>query len=188
MRLDQESGGIIQDVPVRPRHRVVAGQNHLLGPGVEHFAVLGRLAQVHYYRAGPSRAGDVVGLGHDPGNVLGFGHQIGVFGHRVGDAHDVGLLKGIGANGVHTHLAGHHYQGHRVHHGIGYGGDHVCGPGARGHQADPHLARGDGIALGCVPGGLLVAGQREVEAHLLVDGVVGGQDGPSWNAEDLRDP
>ena len=55
------------------------------------------------------------------------------------------------------HLAGDGHHGHAVHVGVGDAGDQVGGARTRGGQADPHLARGAGVAVGRVAGALLVA-------------------------------
>jgi hypothetical protein len=53
-------------------------------------------------RPAPARAaggGDVERLADGPGDVLGLGDQEVVLGDRLGDAGDVGLLEGVGADG-----------------------------------------------------------------------------------------
>ena len=167
---------------------IVPGENHLLGPGVDHLLVLGGLGQVDQDRARSAGLGDVEGLGHDPGDVLCLGDQVGVLGHGVGDAHNIGLLEGVRADGCHTHLAGDHHHGNGVHHGIGYGGDHVGGPGPGGDQADPDPTGGDGVPFGRVPGRLLMTDQGEPESDRIIDGVVGGEDGASRNPEYVCNP
>ena len=110
-----------------------------------------------------------------------------MLGHRVGDAHDVRLLEGVGTNGLNAHLTGDNHHRHGIHVRVGDGGDHVRGTRAGGHQAHAHLASGQRIALGGMAGGLLVAHEHETELRAVVDLMVDGQDRAAGDAEDVLD-
>ncbi len=86
-----------------------------------------------------------------------------MLGDRQGDAGDVDLLEGIGADDRRGYLAGDGHDGRRVHIGRGQAGDQVGRAGARGGDADAHLAGGAGIAIGGVGRSLLVAHQDVVD-------------------------
>ena len=105
--------------------------------------------------------------------------------HR--DAADVSFLESIGADGRTRDLAGDRHHGHRVHMSIGDGRDEIGRAGAaRGHAyADP--ACRCGVALGGVPGGLLVAHEDVADLGGVHEGVVCREDGATRNAEDHLD-
>ena len=96
----------------------------------------------------------------------------------VGDAHDIRLLEGISADGLHAHLTGNHDHGHGVHVRVRNGRDHVCGTRAGSHDAHAHLASGQCVAFGGVAGGLLVAHKHEAELRVVFDLVVDGRIAP----------
>ena len=110
-----------------------------------------------------------------------------MLGHRVGDAHDIRLLEGISADGLHAHLTGNHDHGHGVHIRVRDGRDHVRGTRAGSHDAHAHLASGQCVAFGGVAGGLLVAHKHEAELRVVFDLVVDGQNRAARNAEDVLD-
>ena len=118
------------------------------------------------------------------GDVGGLGDQEAVLGDRHGDAADVGLLEGVGADGGAADLAGDGDDRHRVHVRVGDRGDQVGRAGTGGRHADADLAGHHRVALGRVAGALLVP--DEDVAHLLgvVERVVRGQDRPARDAED----
>ena len=78
---------------------------------------------------------------------------------RHGDALDVGLLEGVGADQVGRHLAGDAHDRRRVEVGVGDRRDQVGRAGAGGGDGDAHLAGGARVALRHVAGALLVAHQ-----------------------------
>ena len=63
----------------------------------------------------------------------------------------------------------------------------LVAPGPGGRQRHPDPARGLGVALGRMPGTLLVAG-LDVGQVGVVERVVGGQVGATGDAEDVLDP
>ena len=107
--------------------------------------------------------------------------------HRVGGAHNVGLLEGVGADGVHAHLTGDDDQRYGIHVRIRDWGDHIGCARAGGDDAHAHLAGGQRIAFGCMAGGLFVAHQHEVELRVVLDFVIHRQNGAARNAEDVFD-
>src|SRR5699024_2835085 len=92
--------GIGGPVPLHGRARV-GGVDDVLGDVDEH-------------RAGASRGGDVERLADHAGDLGGLGDQEVVLGHRLGDAGDVGLLEGVGADRGGGDLAGDADHRHRV--------------------------------------------------------------------------
>ena len=111
------------------------------------------------------------------GRSLASLHQVAVLDDGQGDAGDVGLLEGVEPDEMAAHLSGDGHHGHAVHVGVGDGGDQVGGAGAGGGQADAHLARGPGVAVGRVARALLVPDQDVVDVE-IVEGVVEGDDLP----------
>ena len=167
---------------------VVAGQDHALRPRVVHLTDLRGLRQIDEHRAGTAGVGDVVGLGEHARDVLRVGHQIRMLDHRVGGAYDVGLLEGIGADGVGADLAGDDHHRHGIHIRVGDRGQHIGCARAGGHDAHAHAAGGHGVSLGGVSGGLLMAHQQETELRIVLDRVVDGQNRAARDAEHILDP
>ena len=97
----QQLGGLADQGRVALGHRVVAGQVEVgrLGPVPLHGGVGDVLGHVDQHRAGPAGGGHVEGLGHHPGDVGAVGDQPVVLGDAHGDAGDVALLEGVGADG-----------------------------------------------------------------------------------------
>ena len=146
------------------------------------------LGHIDQHRPGAAAGGDQEGLGHDTADVARVAHHPGVLHDRQGDAEDVGLLEGIGADGGTGHLTGDHHHRHRVHLGGGDAGHQVGGAGTGGAKADAHLTSGAGIGIGRVGAALLVAHQDVLQpaASLgLVQLVVDGQDRATRVAEDV---
>ncbi len=173
---------------MRSGHRPVAGQVQRGRPDVtgEH---RGRclqdvLGQVDQDRPGPARRGDVERLGDRAGDLIGGLDKEVVFGDRHRDAADVSFLEGVGADRRARHLAGDRHHRHRIHVGIRDRRDQVrrARPGRR--DAHPHPSGGLGIALGGVPGTLLVADQDVAEAFGVVQRVVQREDRAAGDAED----
>ncbi len=188
VRLLEQLRRVGQHTAVRLGGRIVAGQNHALRPGVVHRAGLRGLGDVHHHRSRTAGTRDVVRLGQHARNVLRAGDQIRVLHHRVGGAHDVGLLERVGADGVHAHLAGDDDHRNGIHVRVGDRGDHVRGARSGGHDAHADLAGGQRVAFGRMAGGLLVAHQHEAELRIVLDGIVDGQNRAAGNAEDVLDP
>ena len=191
---DQRAAGLVQqarrpahgvDVPLRPGPE--PGEGQLLR--VLEVADVGGdvLGDVDQHRAGAPGAGDVEGLPHHPGQVLDVHHQVVVLGDGHGDPGGVGLLEGVLADHVGGHLPGQDHHGHRVHHRRGDPGDHVGGPRAGGADADPHLARGPGVAVRHVRRPLLVAAEDVLEGVVPED-VVQRDHGPPGHPEERVHP
>ena len=130
--------------------------------------------------------GDLEGFADGGGDVFGAGDEEVVLGDGQGDAGDVDLLEGVGAEDLGGDLAGDADDGDGVEHGGGDAGDEVGGAGAGGGHADADLAGGAGVAVGHVGGALLVADEDVVDGE-LAQGVVDGQDGSAGIAEDGGD-
>ena len=138
-------------------------------------------------RTGPGRPDlrDLEGLAEHGRDVFGAGGEEVVLGDGQGDAGDVDLLEGVGAEDLGGDLSGDADDGDGVEHGRRDAGDEVGGAGAGGGHADADLARGAGVAVGHVRGALLVADEDVVDRE-LAQGVVGGEDGSAGVAEDRR--
>ena len=83
--------------------RVVAGKVELVdrrGPVPLHGGVGDVLGEVDEHRPGPARGGHVEGGGHHTGDVVDVLDQPVVLGDAHGDAGDVALLEGVGADGA----------------------------------------------------------------------------------------
>ncbi len=117
--------------------------------------------------AGAAGAGDLEGLADGGGDVFGAGDEEVVLGDGQGDAGDVDLLEGVGAEDFGGDLAGDGDDGDAVEHGGGDAGDEVGGAGAGGGHADADAAGGAGVAVGHVGGALLVADEDVVEVGNL---------------------
>ena len=91
------------------------------------------------------------------------------------DADGVALLEGVHANRGGRHLSADDDQRNAVHVGGGNAGHGVRQAGAGGDQRDADIARGAGVAIGGVDGGLFVAHQHMLNSVLLVESVVNVQ-------------
>ena len=123
-------------------------------------------------------------LGNGPGDVIGVGNKVIVFGDRHRDAADIGLLEGIGADGTAGYLPGdrHHWDG--IHRGIGNRGYQIGGPRATCRHADTHPACCSGETFCRMAGTLLMAHQNMADSRVH-QGVVKRQDRPARNSEDV---
>ena len=145
---------------------------------------MGVLGDVHDHGAGAARTGDVERLGDGARNLFGALDLTVPFGDGLRDAHEIGLLKGIGAQQRRTDLPGHEHQRRGVHQRVGQPRHGVRGAGTRGHQTDPDAAADAGIALCGVHGALLVTYEDVAQAvAVVVKRVVDGDDRASGIAE-----
>ena len=122
----------------------------------------------------------------DVGDLIGVGHQVGVFGAVHGQPCGVGLLESVAAYGTCWYLASDGDQGSRVHLGVLEGSDQVGGSGPRGGHRHAHLAGSHCVALGHVTGALFVPGQHMPD-WTVEHWVVGGEDRSSGHAEHQLD-
>ena len=161
---------------------LVAGQVHLLRPVERGLGCKGILGDVHEHRSGTTRRRDVKGLLHGQGNVLCLLDEKAVLRDRHHDAANVRLLEGIrpDGGGVDLPCDGHEWRG--VHVGVADGGHQVGGARSRGRHAHSDAPTRNGIALGRVPGTLLVPNQDVPDAG-IVERVIGREDGSSRDAE-----
>ncbi|KAI3481425.1 hypothetical protein L1887_56127 [Cichorium endivia] len=104
-----------------------------------------------------------------------------------GDADDVSLLEGVGADGGGGDLTAEDDEGRAVAHGVLHGGDDVGCAGARGDQDDTGLARDTRVALGHVASAVLATREHKVKVLGVVDGVEDGEDGTSGVAKNVLD-
>lgn len=147
------------------------------------------LRDVHDHRTGTARPGDVEGPGDGFGNLPGPLDLAVPFGHRLRDAHEVGLLEGVGPELCRTDLTGDEHQRRGVHQRVGQPGNGVRGSRPGGHQADPYATACAGITLGGVYGPLLVAHEDVAQSVAVVaERVVDRDDRAAGVAEQCIDP
>ncbi len=146
--------------------------------------LLGVLGDVDEDGAGAAGRGDLEGETDSGRDVFGAGDEEVVLGDGQGDAGDVDLLEGVGAEDFGGDLAGDGDEGNAVQHGCCEAGDEVGGAGAGGGHADAGAAGGAGVAIGHVGGALLVADEDVVDGGEFAEGVVDGEDGAAGVAED----
>ena len=73
------------------------------------------------------------------GQLVGLFDQPVVLGAGAGDAHGVGLLKGVRADHEGRHLTGQNNDRDRIHQRIGQAGHRIGRAGPGGHQTTPGL-------------------------------------------------
>ncbi len=139
---------------------VVAPHAHVIRPHEFGGTLKHVFGQVHEHRAGPPRTGQIEGLADDLGQLLDVLHHIVVLGAGTGDARDVHLLKGVVADEPGGDLPREDHEGDGIAIGRGDAGHGVGRAGPRRGHADAHLARGAGVAVGGVDGGLFVPYQN----------------------------
>ena len=127
------------------------------------------------------------GLGDRARDVVGIRHEIAVLRDRHGDAANIGLLEGIGADRRGRHLPGDGHHRHTVHVGVRDRRDQVRRTGTGGRHADPDASGRGGVALGRMPRALLMAHEDVADLLGVHQRVVQGQDRAPGNAEDIRD-
>ncbi len=107
-----------------------------------------------------------------------------MLGDGQGDASDISLLKGIGADQLTAHLTCNTNDRGRVQHRRRDAGHHVGGSGAgggHGYTSPPARAR---IAIRHVSGALLMAHQYVMDLAVL-EGIVSRQNGAARVSEDV---
>ena len=166
---------------------LVAGELDLFG-----VVVLDGLAQqvaghVDDHGARAAGAGDVVGLCHDAGDVLGLADEVAVLDDGQGDARDVAFLEGVASQGAQGHLAADDHHGDGVHVGGGNAGDGVGGTGAGGDDDRASLAGCAGIAVCGMGRALLVAHQDVVQLLAVIQRIVDEDGLAAGIAEDSID-
>ena len=151
-------------------------------------SALGVLGDVHDHGAGAARTGDVERLGDGARNLFGALDLTVPFGDGLRDAHEIGLLKGVGAQQRRTDLSGYEHQRRGVHQRVGESRHGIGGAGAGGDQTDPHAAADAGVALRGVYGALFVPHEDVAQAvAVVVECVVDGDDRPAGVAENRID-
>ena len=184
--LVDEAGGLIDFGRLDGRVGVVAA-DELAGLVVEvGQSRLGIFGKVEHYRAGTSVAGNVEGAGHGPGNLVAAAYLVAPFGDRLGDAHHVGLLEGVGAQQRRTYLPRDDDERRAVHHGIRQASDDVGCRRSRGDHDYARFARYPGISLSGVCGSLFVPYENVFQfVAIVVKYVEYGHDGSARVSEDI---
>ena len=149
-------------------------------PEGRHLHVFGDIDQ---HRPRTTCGGDPDGLGHDARQVVGVLHHVVVLGDGQGDAGNIGLLKGVGADQVAGHVAGDGEQRHAVHHGVGQPGHQIGGPRPGSRHAHAQPPGGFCVPFGGVDGPLLVAAQHMPDLGVIGQGVVHRHDRAAGVAE-----
>ena len=146
------------------------------------------LGHVHQHRAGTAGDRQPEGLPDGVRQVLDLAHEVVVLGDGQGNAGDVDLLEGVGADLVVGNVAGDGHHGNRIQEGGGDAGDQVGGAGAGGGDDHAGLPGGPGPAVGGMGGPLLVGGEDVPQLVLvLIEGVVDMDHLPAGVAEDGGD-
>ncbi len=96
-------------------------------------------------------------LADEKRDVVRVHDQLVVLGHRSGDADGVALLEPVGPDHRAAHLTGDRHHRHGVHVGVAQGSDQIGRGRPAGHHGHAGPAGDMGVALGHVPGPLLVA-------------------------------
>ena len=131
------------------------------------------LGHVHQHRAGTAGDSQPECLPNGVRQVPDLAHEVVVLGDGQGDAGDVDLLEGVGADLVIGDVAGDRHHGDGIQKGGGDAGDQVGGAGAGGGDDHAGLPGGPGPAVGGVGGPLLVGGEDVPELVLVfVQGIV----------------
>ncbi len=110
-----------------------------------------------------------------------------MLGARPGDAHDVHFLKRIVADQRRRHLPRKHHYGNGIHIRRSDSRNRIGGPGSRGHQTDPHLARGPGITVRRMGRALLVPHQKMLQKWGAGQFIVNIQHHAAGKSENMLD-
>ena len=191
LRLHDQLGGLLDHPRVALGGRPVAGERRrdlvVARPVPRHLVLQHVLRQVDQRRAWAAGGGDVERLPDRHRDLLRRHHQFVVLGARARDAERVALLEGVGADRRRAHLTGDADHRDRVHEGV-HQRRHEVGRRRAGRHHRHARPPGDvGVALGHVPGALLVA-HEHVPDRRFEQRVVGGQDAPAGQAEHHVDP
>ena len=179
-----EFGGLLDGAGFGAQHGMGAMRGGRGGGEVEGRGGLLRVFRyIDEHRAGTAGGGDLEGGADGGGDVFRATDEEVVLGDGQGDAGDVDLLEGVGAEDLGGDLAGDADDGDGVQHGGGDAGDEVGGPGAAGGDGDADAAGCARVSVGHVGRALLVADQDVVDGK-LAQRIVGGKDGPAGIAED----
>ena len=116
---------------------------------------------------GASAGGHVECLVQDGAQFVGLFHQPIVFGAGAGDAHGVGLLKGVRADHKGRHLPRQNHKRNGIEQGVRQTSHSVGGTGARGHKHNARFPSRARIAFGGMNRALFVAHQHVFDAVLL---------------------
>ena len=156
----QKFGGAFHSLDGSVGRNLVARQVHLVGEGGGAGAGGHVFGQVNQHGARSAAAGDVEGLFHNTGKVVGILHQVGMLDSSESHTAGVAFLEGVCTQVRRGGLGGQHHDGARIHKGGVDAGKGVGGARTAGHQGNAHFPGLAGIAVGHVGGSLLVAGQH----------------------------
>jgi hypothetical protein len=186
-RFFQEFGGALDLAGVAFAYGVIAAQNDFIGIFVIELSDDDVLGNVNDHRTGSAGAGNDKRLFDGRGQFAAFGHQVVVLGDGAGDADGVRFLKGVVADHVERHLSGNADDGRRIEIGRGQAGGGVGRAGAARHQTDADLAGGARITVGGMHGGLLVAGEDDMDGRFGIQRVENGDHDTAGKTEDHGD-
>ena len=108
---------------------------------------LGVLGEIEHHRSGASAPCDVKGTRYCPGDIFCPTYLVAPLRDRLGNTHQIDLLKRIAAQELCTYLPGNHDDWRTIYHGIGYTRDGIRGSRPTGNEANTYLARNPGKAL-----------------------------------------
>lgn len=97
---------------------------------------------------------------------------------RLGNADDIGFLKGIRTDQIGGHIPCDDHQRHGIHMGCRDAGYEVGSAGAGSRKAYSGFPGGPGISVRRMDGSLLVSRQQVAEIRIVVHGVVDIEDSP----------
>ena len=163
------------------------GDNGRLG-----LVVIGRnlnvLRHVHQHRAGAAGDSQPECFPDGVRQVPDLPYKVIVLGNGQGDAGDVDLLEGVGADLRIHHIAGNGHHGNGIQESGGNASDQIGGSRAGGGDDHTGLPSGPGPAVGSVGSALLMGGEHV--GHLvpvLVESVVDVDHLPAGVAENSMD-
>ena len=161
--------GDLFHVSLQPRLIMRGGR---FGPGIGPGCKLHVFRNVDQHRPRASGCRHVKCFVKGAGQGVGFLHQPVVFGAGAGDAHGVGLLKGVRADHERGHLAGQHDDRDRIHQCVRQARDRVrrAWPGC--HETHARLARGARISFRGMHRTLFMAHEDVLDRVLLKDLVI----------------
>ena len=146
------------------------------------------LGHVHQHRAGTAGDRQPEGLPDGVRQVLDLAHEVVVLGDGQGNAGDVDLLEGVGADLVVGNIASDGHHGDGIQKGGGDAGNQIGGSGAGGGDDHAGLPGGPGPAVGGVGGSLLVGGEYVLEfVPVFIQGIIDMDHLPAGIAEDGGD-
>ena len=182
-------GGSLHSCAVELGIRLVAAHArhmHRLPFALMHLRILG---EVEHHRSWTAATGDIESPTDSPSHILWTPNLIAPFRDRLGNAHEVDLLKSVGSQRSRAHLSTDNDDRRRVHHSVGHTRKRVCGSGAARHDAHTHITADAGKTLGSMSGGLFMTNQNMIEllvfaSRIAIERIENRHDGTARIAED----